>query len=498
MTLLRSLKKLFKSLRKYSKVLFTDKHFQHFNEKCKHISKLFAKSFKLKIKHSDKFQIEALYNRFVTLKAHINNIVQNADISIKKGPTAFKNRISTTLFINHHHKNIDKFFAANEAHVIRLLKKRLREFKCVKIVSILVAKFQIRERVDIKYIYSTTKLLTKSTNLHEFYKSEFFDEIKTNLENFEANGSDPKLLEIINVTLNVNKCNPLRAGSFMELPKFLKNRKALINPRNSDNYCFLWCLLKQFYPSHPFAKRISRNIGKKISEKAFSIFQQNFGALEKYVFPFPVKDVARFEDDKRISINIFTIGDKNNIYPIHVTKRKRKCHANLLILEKNGEYHYCLIQSLSRLLRVQLTQHRAQIFICERCLNYFYKKKKLINHSKLCRDVNKCAIILPSEEKKFLEFKNHKNQLFNPVVIYYDIECILKKVVDDEKEQRAYQKHEIFCIGLYVVNRWDEEKSFYKRFYGKNVAQKFMLELEKIAHMVEKVSFYSKKYIYFR
>ena len=96
--------------------------------------------------------------------------------------------------------------------------------------------------------------------------------------------------------------------------------------------------------------------------------------------------------------------------------------------------------------------------------------------------MNKCAITLPREEEKFLEFKNFKNQLFNPYLIDYDFECILKKT----HTETAYQEHIIFCVGIYV-NHWDKEKSYLKQFYGENVVEQFMQELENIANVVEEV-----------
>ena len=114
-----------------------------------------------------------------------------------------------------------------------------------------MGKFNIRGRIEIKYIYDSTKLLTRNSNLSDFYDEKLTAEIKNNLENFVANGSDPVLCEIINLTLNVNKCNLMRAGTYIDLPNFIKKQHAVINVKNSDDYCLLWCLLRKFYSKHP-------------------------------------------------------------------------------------------------------------------------------------------------------------------------------------------------------------------------------------------------------
>ena len=37
---------------------------------------------------------------------------------------------------------------------------------------------------------------------------------------------------------NLNKVNLSRCGSYIDYPKWLKNKKATINPKNKDNKCF--------------------------------------------------------------------------------------------------------------------------------------------------------------------------------------------------------------------------------------------------------------------
>ena len=38
--------------------------------------------------------------------------------------------------------------------------------------------------------------------------------------------------------------NPLRGETLIPLPKELADKKAIINMKNKDNKCFLWCVLR--------------------------------------------------------------------------------------------------------------------------------------------------------------------------------------------------------------------------------------------------------------
>ncbi|KYN06853.1 hypothetical protein ALC62_02236 [Cyphomyrmex costatus] len=75
--------------------------------------------------------------------------------------------------------------------------------------------------------------------------------------------------------------------------------------------------------------------------------------------------------------------------------------------------------------------------------------QKLEIHSEDCGKLNKCAIRLPSEEKKWLEFRNHRMKA--PFVVYAVLECVLRKTEDAASSSSyAYQRHEVYSIAYYV------------------------------------------------
>ena len=57
--------------------------------------------------------------------------------------------------------------------------------------------------------------------------------------------------------INISTCRPLSGSSYMNLPIKLRNpRKALINIKDKDQKCFLWCHVSHINPSKENPERI--------------------------------------------------------------------------------------------------------------------------------------------------------------------------------------------------------------------------------------------------
>ena len=59
--------------------------------------------------------------------------------------------------------------------------------------------------------------------------------------------------------MNISAYSPLVGNTYIELPDELKNpMKCLINIKNNDNKCFLWCHIRHLNLSERNAQRIAR------------------------------------------------------------------------------------------------------------------------------------------------------------------------------------------------------------------------------------------------
>jgi len=66
-----------------------------------------------------------------------------------------------------------------------------------------------------------------------------------------------------------------------------------------------------------------------------------------------------------------------------------------------------------------------------------------------CEQMNDCATRLPSEDNKWLNFKNHYRKECVPFVVYADLECILEKT--ETEETSKYQYHRVFATRIFQI-----------------------------------------------
>ena len=133
----------------------------------------------------------------------------------------------------------------------------------------------------------------------------------------------------------------------MDLPVELKSpRKQLINIKNKDQKCFLWCHVRHINPSKEHSKRILKN-DKEIAEKV------DYDGIQ---FPLQEKDFNKIEMKNDVYINVF--GYKNGlVFPIYVSDQKFEDSIDLLLLIDDDKSHYVYIKDFDRFM-FHKTKHK--------------------------------------------------------------------------------------------------------------------------------------------
>ena len=217
--------------------------------------------------------------------------------------------------------------------------------------------------------HSSIKLILENTDVEEVY-NEMVDEIEESIQKVKyAEGSGWRFLKIINLTLHTAKWDPLNAGSYIDLPLNLKNKKAIINMKNQDDKCFMWCVLRALNPKDRDAERIDKDLKSK----------QDTLNMEGIRYPVSFRDIDRFESQNpNISISVFGYNQDERVYPLKISNFTGCEHDITLMLIKDGENsHYCLINNMSKLLSTQINNHKGTRNICLNCLNSFKCKQSL-------------------------------------------------------------------------------------------------------------------------
>ncbi|EZA61378.1 hypothetical protein X777_12331 [Ooceraea biroi] len=220
-----------------------------------------------------------------------------------------------------------------------------------------------------------------------------------------------------------------------------------------DNACFAWSVVAALYPAE-------RHVNRSASYPHYTTVLN----LQGIEFPVTLKNIGKFERLNDISINVYTIQEKKKeeeqltIVPIRFIDEKMDKHANLLYVQDAQDKnvgHFACIKNLSRLVSSQINKKNGQKYICDRCLHYFYTNEKLEAHSVDCQRMNDCAIVLPNEEDKWLQFTHYNRKERMPFIMYADLERILQKTEEDDP--KLYQRHQVFSIGYYVRCSYDDD-----------------------------------------
>ena len=142
--------------------------------------------------------------------------------------------------------------------------------------------------------------------------------------------------------------------------------------KNEDNRCFIWCVLRALNPVEKNKEKIDGTLKSKIDTL-------NTTGIE---YPVSLSDINKFEKQNEIiSITVFGYNEKDKVYPLRTSEySNRSCKIKLLLVEKGGVSHYCLIENFSPLLSSQVSKHNGKSFICDDCLNPFLKEESLNKH----------------------------------------------------------------------------------------------------------------------
>ena len=290
------------------------------------------------------------------------------------------------------------------------------------------------------------KLILESTDIYEIYE-EMIDEIEEEIQKVEnAEGSGWVFVEVENLTLHTVIWDPLKASSYIKLPKELKNKKAIINMKNEDNKCFIWCVLRALNPKDKNAERVDENLKSK----------EHTLNMDGIAYPVDFRGIDRFEKQNlEISISVLGYNEEEKVYPLKLSKYTGSKHDIILLLIKDGDNsHYCLVKNISALLYSQINKHKEKRYFCLNCFNGFNTPESLNNHKEYCYN-NECVKINMPPTGSFLEFKNFVHSEKAPFAIYADFESLIKPLdVCDPDPEKSYtmkcSKHKPISFCYYI------------------------------------------------
>ena len=345
------------------------------------------------------------------------------------------------------------------------INKTLRDFftyhRNIKLNMILVCimeKQYLKQNIGVieleegkTYFFSGTHINLESTDVDKLI--EFcYEGIEARIEAYTEKGSGWYFKEVEKLEIHTAEYNPTKGSSYIPLPDWISNKKAIVNLQNKDEKCFLWCILRYLYPKESHEERL-----KDLKKYEFSL------KTEGITFPMKLKDINKFEklNPELPGINVFSV-DNMIIYPLRMADRDCLNTIDLFLYEEDGVSHYSLIKNFHRLIKSQKTKSKdGEIFICKKCFTHYTKEELLEKHIKYCSNNQTVAVKMP-EPNTMLYFKNYYKQLPIPFVVYADFECFTKPMNTcspnpKESYNYNYQKHEPSGFCFYVKGIVDKK-----------------------------------------
>ena len=262
---------------------------------------------------------------------------------------------------------------------------------------------------------------------------------------------------------------------------------------NEDDKCFLWSILRYLHPREKHSPRI--NDLKKYENDL------NFKEIN---FPVEVNYITKFENQNPDlpGINVFSVNDNNNIYPLRINQKDCQKTIDLFLLSDGENQHYSLIKNFTRLTRSQYTSHKSsKIYICKKCLTHYTKEDLLEKHILYCGNNETTGVKMPTKEKSSLKFKNYFKKLTLPFTIYADFECFTIPVNScqpnpEKSYTTTYQKHEPsgFCLYLKTLDGMNitfKPIVYTKKKPDEDISKKFIKYVVKLTHKIYK-DYYQK------
>ena len=314
------------------------------------------------------------------------------------------------------------------------------------ILYLYVIMTQGEREVEFAFHSKGLKLILEGTNENDTY-DEMMEEILEEIDKTrDLEGSGWKFEKVIKLVLHTTRWETVNAGSYIELPQALKNRKAIINMKNQDDKCFMWCVLRALNPKDNHPERIDNDLKSKVDTLN----------MEGIQYPVSFRGIDRFEHlNPEISITVLGYNEEEKVYPLKVSKYTGCEHDIVLLLIKDGEKsHYCLVKNISALLSSQINNNDHKRYFCLNCFNSFKSPDSLDKHKEYCYN-NECVKISMPPPNTFLRFKNFRYSEKAPFAIYADFESLIKPMDNcdpnpNKSYTKKYQKHEPISFCYYI------------------------------------------------
>ena len=383
--------------------------------------------------------------------------------------SAFKNYTNQYVMYNKANYEPIEFLAYAKPAILNIFKSN-QNIKTMLYLHCLMQNLESTTPVEFAFHSKDLKLVLEGTDISELY-NEMADEIEEEIQKVEnSEGSGYTFVKVIKLVLHTTRWEPLYGSSYMPLDPYLANKKAIINMKNEDDKCFMWCVLRALYPKDKNAERIDKDLKSK----------QDIINMKGICYPVSLNGIKRFEElNPNISISVLGYNkEEGGVYPLQISKHKGCEYDIVLLLLKeavtgeNGEIkektHYTLVKNTSALIASQKNNHKGKRHACLNCFNSFNTLESLNKHKEYCYENESIKTNMPPQNT-YLRFKNFLYSEKAPFAVYADFESLIKPLDNCDPDPnksytKKYQKHEPISFSYYIAVNGDFFKPILRKY----------------------------------
>ena len=143
-----------------------------------------------------------------------------------------------------------------------------------------------------------------------------------------------------------------------------------------------------------------------------------------------------------------------------------------MITDDGYRWHYLAVKSLPALLTGITSNHHGD-FYCSNCFHSYTTHNQLKKQEKVCNNHNYCRVDMPKEHEKN-RIPGEKS-LKVPLIIYADLECLLKKVQSCQNNpENTYTQKKPSGYAWCSICSFDDMKN--RRYFYRITYREFMIK----------------------
>ena len=231
-------------------------------------------------------------------------------------------------------------------------------------------------------------------------KSDIFRYLEEVYGSFERKSEESytNILGLNHINLMITKVNPLSGSSYIPLPEWVANKKAIINIKNEDKLCFLYSVLCGYYKIYQEKdpQRVSKYT-RVINERKFKYNDTDM--------PMKIDKIIHFEKRNNLRINVYGIEEKS-IVPLYTSSNRTNDEyplINLLYITDGVNSYYTYIKNFNT--HMCETNDKNSNYVCPYCCQFITTSKTGIEkHTKYCISGQKVEVPSKKTEIRFEHF----------------------------------------------------------------------------------------------